>query len=310
MKRIPTFCALASLLAAAAVADTHREPARPRAAQRQRQLLGDVRDMNARLDRGRPSGRDVVADSERLRAGFTSVSLDPEYGRQPDALGEQLAQQSFGWLDRAGRLFRWDPAVAPSLMRTYGAVCDVYRRHSAASRPWLWVGYGGASRVARSLVLSSDGQAYEQALEAYALEAAALNYVAGAVSYLPSVWDTGMPPSEAVQPRTTIEPVPLPAVDEAVLTAEQRGLWIDVRTRFLTVSSRVHEARLLLEDLSARLRARNLSVNDADAATAIKMQGFLEDAAELVQDHQFDKAREALRRADYERAKLKNITGQ
>jgi hypothetical protein len=40
------------------------------------------------------------------------------------------------------------------------------------------------------------------------------------------------------------------------------------------------------------------------------MQGFLEDAADLIESKEFEMATDALRRADYERSKLKGATGQ
>jgi hypothetical protein len=40
------------------------------------------------------------------------------------------------------------------------------------------------------------------------------------------------------------------------------------------------------------------------------MQGFLDDAAELIRAGQFEKASEALVRADYQRQKLRSVTGQ
>ena len=40
------------------------------------------------------------------------------------------------------------------------------------------------------------------------------------------------------------------------------------------------------------------------------MQGYLEDAADLIREGQFDTAMEALIRADYVRTKLKSVTGQ
>jgi len=42
----------------------------------------------------------------------------------------------------------------------------------------------------------------------------------------------------------------------------------------------------------------------------LKMQGYLEDAADLILEGRFDTAIEALTRADYVRAKLKSVTGQ
>ena len=40
------------------------------------------------------------------------------------------------------------------------------------------------------------------------------------------------------------------------------------------------------------------------------MQGFLEDSVSLIEASQFEPAKEALTRAEYQRIKLKSITGR
>jgi hypothetical protein len=104
--------------------------------------------------------------------------------------------------------------------------------------------------------------------------------------------------------------IALPTVDEHALSGEQRALWIDVRERFRAVSARVHEARILLQDLEVRLQRQDLMMNAQYAAGAVRMQDFLEDAVELIRTGDFESAKQALVRADYERRKLKNVTGQ
>jgi hypothetical protein len=83
-----------------------------------------------------------------------------------------------------------------------------------------------------------------------------------------------------------------------------------VRERFMNVSPRVQEACIFLGQLSAKLQAQNMRLNMTDEATALKMHGFLGDAVDLIRTGQFEKAREALIRADYERGRLKSVTGQ
>jgi hypothetical protein len=313
--RTSIVCLILALVSLPAGAESGREPSQATPlAQHQQQLLGELRDMNTRLERARPTARDVMADSERLRAGFLALSpYERGFGPADYALNQQLAQLSFSWLTRASGFYRWDPAVTPYLMRTYGYLGDAYRRYPGTYQPWLWVGYAGANRLARGLALySSDGREYERAIEQYSLNLVALNLLAhNSVAYAPGVWDISGPPViPTQQPRAAITPVPMPAVNDAALSPDQKTAWADVRIRFRTVSTRVHQARLLLDDLSARLSARNLTVNNNDAATAVKMQGFLEDSADLARASEFEKATEALVRADYERAKLKNIIGQ
>ena len=76
------------------------------------------------------------------------------------------------------------------------------------------------------------------------------------------------------------------------------------------MAPRVYGARVLLNELSERLHQQRLALNAQDAANALKMQSFLEDAVELMKERQFDTAVEALVRAEYVRAKLKGVTGQ
>ena len=65
-----------------------------------------------------------------------------------------------------------------------------------------------------------------------------------------------------------------------------------------------------MTELASRLAQQGLTVNVNDAATAAKMQGYLEDAVDLVKSRQFAAASEALVRAEYERNRLKNVIGQ
>ena len=104
--------------------------------------------------------------------------------------------------------------------------------------------------------------------------------------------------------------MPLPQIDEGKLTAEDKTLWGEVRARFVPTAKRVLDARLSLEELSQRLRQQNLQVNQQDAAAALIMQGFLEDAAGLIAAGQFQPALDALSRVDYQRAKLNNVIGR
>ena len=104
----------------------------------------------------------------------------------------------------------------------------------------------------------------------------------------------------------------LPDVDESGLSDAQKAAWSDARERFMNVAPKVHEARVLLAQLSARLESQgpNITLNTKDAAAALMMQGFLDDAVELIRKGQFERASEALVRADYQRQRLKSVTGQ
>jgi hypothetical protein len=116
--------------------------------------------------------------------------------------------------------------------------------------------------------------------------------------------------SNAEPPPPALAPTPLPTVDLSGLDGAQRQLWQDARDRFRTASASVHGARVLLDQLSARLQQQGLALNPAIAATAIKMQSALEDASELLQNREFETAIESLRSAEAHRAKLRSATGQ
>jgi hypothetical protein len=80
--------------------------------------------------------------------------------------------------------------------------------------------------------------------------------------------------------------------------------------QFAAISSRVFEAHRNLDALAARLQQRGMSVNARDLATSYQMQGFLEDAADLARQGDFEKTKLALDRAAYTCNKLKSVTGQ
>jgi hypothetical protein len=114
----------------------------------------------------------------------------------------------------------------------------------------------------------------------------------------------------ASEPSPALTPTPMPKVDASGLDAAQRQLWNDARDRFRSVSSGVHGARVLLDQLSERLRRQGLALNPATAATALKMQGALEDAAEFMLTMEFETAIESLRSAEAYRVRLQSATGQ
>jgi hypothetical protein len=295
------------------------EPAAQREWRQQGEVLrNELRAMNARWVSGQLSSREVVLESERLRAGFDRLSADARDLTPADyALNRELASQSFSWLARAGSRFRADATVAQALMQTYGFIGDFY--HGRFPYPnGAWFAYVDATRWARAVVLNNQrGSAFERDLERFALAWATVAYASGSFAFpsAPSADLLQSPrsaPLEPEPPRTDLKPVALPAIEQAKLDATQKAQWVEIQPRFRQVSASVYQARQLLEDLSHRLRQQqpNATLNVQDAATAIKMQGFLDDAAELVRAAQFEKAAEALERADYERGRLKRVTGQ
>jgi hypothetical protein len=248
----------------------------------------------------------VIAEAQRIRSTYGGV---PPRGGGFDDAARRRANESYAWLARAGSRYRSDALVSDALMRTYGVMGDYYNGFYPAG---AWRGYVGANQWARRRWLYDDRtSALQHDLDRYAQAWASVAYANGSWFWRPTGQDDQEAGAEAPGVReTALEPVPLPHVEESKLRPDQKEAWRDVRTQFVFVSSRVHDARVLLEGLAGRLSARGLSLNSKDGATALSMQGFLVDAADLIKDHEFARAKEALTRADYERTRLKGTTGQ
>jgi len=286
---------------------------RAQAPQQHDLLERDLDDLERRVAQARLGPDDVVADSERLRARYRALRpVVPTFGSQDYRRHLALGQRSYAWLDRAGLRFRGHRSAVEALRDTYSSLGDFYYSGGIVSRPGAWFGYAGANRLGRALVLTGHGEAmFERALEHLALRWAAVAYMTH-TSLLP--W---LPPSpvqhemEAAEGRDAVpDPTPLPRIDESALDAGELAEWRKVGNRFPGVSGRVYQARLSLAELAARLRTGNLTLNARTVATALSMQGYLDDAVEAIEARQFDRALEALTRADYERSKLRDATGQ
>lgn len=275
-------------------------------------LQRDLDGMTARLGGGRVTQQDVIADSRRLAGGYRSlVPWVPGFGPSDYAINRQVARLSLNWLGRAGSLYWTNPLVARAVMDGYDSIGGFYRDHGRFYRPGAFVAYAGATRLAQRLVLGGfNTNLYERELDRYALAYGTLATLNGQIVGPWSV-PRDLPESVAAEPPPPpLEPVRLPAVDVTRLDADQKEAWNDTRDRFRSVASQVHIARTLLNDLASRLRGQQLDLHPQDAATAMKMQSFLEDAVDLVKEGRFDLATEALKRADYERVKLRSVTGQ
>lgn len=277
---------------------------------RRQELLGMIGGMQMRLN-GQPGPRQVVADSDRLAAGFSGLApLAGGFGGSDAQLNRQIAEDAFSWLGRASAMYPGDPAVSRSLLRTYGVIGDFCRSYGSFYPPGAAMGFAGSNRMARSLVLDPrGGKRFERDLEQTAMSWAAVAYTQQAMF--------GGPPQQpsapdAAPPLPEIPLTPLPQVDESKLDDQQKELWADARDRFNSVAPKVREARVLMAQLAVRLAQQgpNITVNPQDAAAALMMQGFLDDAADFIRAGQFDKASEALTRADYQKNKLRSVTGQ
>ena len=280
--------------------------------ERQHALRGMIGGMNERLN-AQPSGPQVISDSNRLAAGFSGlVPYVGGFGESDNETNRELAQAAFAWLARASSLFAADQTVSQSLLQTYGAIGDFYRNHGSLYPTGAALAYAGGNHLARSMVLNGRrGHSFERDLERTGLEWAAVSYMMNGMSA-----GEGPPSGESMaRPGASVAEIPattLPDVDENRLNEHQRAAWSDARERFMNVAPKVQQARVLLAQLSARLESQgpNTTLNATDAAAALMMQGFLDDSVELIRKGQFEKASEALVRADYQRQKLKSATGQ
>lgn len=277
----------------------------------------DLRELEARLGAGRVNAAQVVADSQRLRQRFLALHpFAPRFGPDDYRRHGQLAGRSFAWLSGVSGRFRGDRHVVPALVSAYSVIGDFYGTSGLASRSGFWFGYAGAHRAARSLALAGQGdRALDRTLESLALSWALVAAMDPRSRWAWSGWDGARPGFEqtidqAVARGPVPPPLALPAVDEAALSPGDRSRWHEVRDRFAGASSRAHEAQLALADLRGRLAARGLSLHPRSVAASLGMQGYLDDAIDAIEARQFDRALQALIRADYERAKLRDATGQ
>jgi hypothetical protein len=257
------------------------------------------------------SAAQVIADANSLTGGYRGLSpYVGRFGPSDYAQNRVLARRTFSWLSRAGALYGSDPAVMRALAGTYGYLGGFYGNAAFSSYPYAAVtAWAGANRVTRSMYLSDrNNRGLESELQRLGLAWAAAAYVGG------RFYGEGLPDTADLNPSAAlaaaVPTVPVPEVDASKLTPDQAAQWTEVRQRFVLTAGKVHDARVLLEQLGARLQSQNMSLNSVDVAAALMMQGFLDDAATLAQSGKFELAKEALVRAEYQRRKLKDVIGQ
>jgi hypothetical protein len=282
------------------------------AANPQAALRADLDAMSAR-SRSAGNASQAIADAQRLALGYRSlIPVVGRFGPADYALNREMARRSLLWLQRTSVLYTANPLAARAFLDAYDTIGGFYRDQGHFYAPGAYVAYAGATRLARWLTLGRNPYDWSQReLDRYALAYGALAIHDGRLIgrwALPQ--DLPADAGAAADTATTLTPVELPRVDTARLTAAQREAWNDARDRFRSVSAQVHTARVLMEQLSSRLQRQALALNPTDAANALKMQGFLEDAADLIRAGEFEMATDALRRAEAERARLKGVTGQ
>ena len=275
-------------------------------------LRRDLDAMNGRPGAVRLTPREAAANAQRLSLGYRSlIPIVGGFGPADYALNRVLAQQSLAWLARTGVWYMNDPLAARAYLDAYDTIGGFYRDNGRFYAPGAYVAYAGGARLARRLMLGTPYDWSQRELERYALAYGTMAALDG--RYI-GRWETPQDlPADAPPPAQApmaLKPLELPTIDQASLTPAQREAWVEVRGRFRSVASQVHAARLLLEELAARLQQQRLTLHPANAASALKMQGFLEDAADLIESKEFEMATDALRRAEYERGRLKGVTGQ
>jgi hypothetical protein len=274
-------------------------------------LRQDVQRMSAGLGGPRVPPRQAIADVQRLTLGYRSLGpLVGGFGPADYAVNRALARQSLLWLGRTSTWYMHDPIAARAYLDAYDSI-GLFYRDARFYSPAAYVAYAGAARLARRLMLGASYDWSVRELDRMALAYGTLVTLDGRLVGRwgqPEDLPEDAPP--ATQAAAVLKPVELPKIDTSGLSAAEREAWDDVRVRFRSVAGNVHNARVLLDQLGDRLRSQRLELHPANAATAMKMQGFVEDAAELIASREFETATEALRRADYERARLKGATGQ
>jgi len=276
-------------------------------------LRHDLDTMTIRLGGVRPSSQQLIADAQLLTSGYRSLGpFARGFGPADYALNREVARRSLEWLGRASVLYPRDPLVAQAFLSSYDSIGGFYRDYGPFYQPGAFVAYAGATRLAQRLVLYGlDPGRYEREAGRFALAYGTIAALNGA---LLTPWNSprDLPDTASLKPDpiAEIQQVDLPAVDVAKLDAEQKAAWTEARDRFRTVAPRVYQARVLLNELSQRLQRQHMTLHPQDSADALRMQSFLEDAADLVREGQFETATEALTRADYVRVKLKSVTGQ
>jgi len=227
----------------------------------------------------------------------------------------ELVRRSLSWLAMVEARGYANPALGRSVAGLYGRLGDYQNRPQFRANGFgsgAAFGYAGAGRVSRRLFLGGNGS--DRDIERYALQLATLGagygYGFGFGMYQRQRAPQGL---DAVDfgpvEDNGKKPLPVPTVDAAKLTPEQKAAWDDLRPQFVAVANRVFQTQQNLDALGQRLRRQGMDVNAQDRAIAYQMDGFLQDSAALMQTLDFAPAKVALDRASYLCTKLKSVAG-
>jgi len=274
-------------------------------------LRTDIDGMTARLG-GRITPQQAMVDAQRLAAGYRSLGpLARGFGPADYAYNREMARRSLYWLSRANIRYAGDPLAARAFLDAYDSIGVFYRDYGRFYAPGAYVAYASATRLAQRLArVGVQGDWYARELQRYALAYGSLAVLDG---QLVGRWGTpqDLPAGETTKADAgaPLKPLELPRIDITKLSPAEREAWTDVRDRFRSVSSKVHGSRMLMDQLAARLNSQGLALHPEDAANALKMQSFLEDAVDLILAGDYASATDSLRAADAERTKLRGVTG-
>ncbi|MBY0507984.1 MAG: hypothetical protein K2X03_28990 [Bryobacteraceae bacterium] len=224
-----------------------------------------------------------------------------------------LARRGLTWLAQVEPRGYRNLALGRGFAGAYGALGDYQSRpqfRPYGGTPGAAFGYAGAGRLSRRMFLGGLGS--ERDIERYALQLATLG---GGFGY-----GFGMfPRPRAPQGLDAVDfgpledngkqPLAIPNLDTAKLSAEQKAAWSELRLEFGAIASRVFQTQQSLDALGQRLRPQGMDLNAQDRATAYQMDGFLQDSASLIQAGDFAQAKVALDRASYLCRKLKSVAG-
>ena len=252
-------------------------------------------------------GRDV----DGLVAGFRG--LTPLFGAftpQDYETNRELVRRSMSWLGTVEPYALRDPSLGRSVAGAYGFFGDYQARPDVRSYygGGAGLGYAGAGRLSRRMWLGGHRD-FERDIERYAMNMAIWSAGWYGIGAQRQREPQGLDAVDFSLPPTNRQPMPLPEPDSSVPEAK-RQQWRDLAPQFGAVSSRIFEAQRNLDALAQRLAKRGMNVNARDLSIAYQMEGFLEDAAELVRAGDIDKAKLALDRASYTCNQLKPVTGQ
>lgn len=227
----------------------------------------------------------------------------------------ELARRSLAWLAMMEPRAYANPALGRSFAGVYSQLGDYQNRPALRSYGYTAgaaFGYAGAGRISRRMYLGGFGS--ERDVERYALQLATMGAGYGygyGYGFRPRVRaPEGLEAADfGPVPDNGRKPLPLPRVDLAKLTAEQRAAWDDLRPQFIAVSNRVFRSQQNMDALAQRLRRQGMDLNASDLATTYQMDGFLQDCAALIEAGDFVQAKVALDRATYLCNKLKSVGG-